>query len=64
MAVPVAHALELDLSQLLPGHSEDLQVDAQHDEQWQQHTDKEIKVDHVVHVHYTLKEALELTTQQ
>lgn len=62
MAVPVAYALELNLSQLLPGHSEDLQVDAQHDEQRQQHTHKEIEVDHVVHVHYTLKVALELAT--
>ena len=31
LAVPVAHTLELNLSQLLPGHSEDLHVDAQHD---------------------------------
>lgn len=64
MAVAVAHTLELNLSQLLPGHSEYLQVDAQHDEQWQQHTHKEIKVDHVVHVHHTLKEAPELATPQ
>lgn len=61
-AVPVAYALELDLSQLLPGHGEDLQVDSQHDEQRQQHADKEIEVDHVLHVHHTLKEALELAT--
>lgn len=60
MVVPVAHALELDLSQLLPGHGEDLQVDAQHDEQRRQHADKEIKVDHVVHVHHTLKQTREL----
>lgn len=64
MAVPVAHALELNLSQLLPGHSEDLQVDAQHDEQRQEHTHKEIKVDHVAHVHHTLKVAPELATPQ
>lgn len=60
MAVPIANALDLDQSQLLPGHSEDLQVDAKHDEQRRQHTDKEIKVDHVLHVHHTLKVALEL----
>lgn len=34
LVVPVANALELDLSQLLPGHGEDLHVDAQHYEQW------------------------------
>lgn len=60
VAVPVANALELDLSQLLPGHGEDLQVDAQHDEQRRQHADKEVKVDHVLHVHHALKEAAEL----
>lgn len=60
MAVPIANTLDLDLSQLLPGHSEDLQVDAQHDDQRRQHTDKEIKVDHVLHVHHALKVALEL----
>lgn len=59
MAVPVANALELDLSQLLPGHREDLQVDAQHDEQGWQHADKEVKINHVPHVHHTLKETLE-----
>lgn len=60
MAFPVANTLELDLPQLLPGHGEDLQVDAEHDEQRRQHTGKEIKVDHVLHVHHALKEAHEL----
>lgn len=64
MAVPVAHTLKLNLSQLLPGNSEDLQVDAQHDDQRQQHTHKKIKVDHVAHVHHTLKVAPELATPQ
>lgn len=64
VAVPVSDTLELDLPQLLPGHSEDLHVDAQHDEQRQQHTHKEIEVDHVVHVHHTLKEAPELAALQ
>lgn len=59
VAVPVANTLELDLSQLLPGHREDLQVDAQHDEQRWQHADKEVKINHVLHVHHTLKEAPE-----
>lgn len=59
MAVPVANTLELDLSQLLPGHREDLQVDAQHDEQGWQHAHKEVKINHVPHVHHTLKEAPE-----
>ena len=64
VAVAVAHALELDLAHLLAGHGEDLQVDAQHDEQRQQHTHKEVKVDHVVHVHHALKEALQLAAAQ
>lgn len=60
LAVAVAHALQLDLPQLLPGHVEYLQVDAEHDEQWQQHADKEIKVHHVMHVYHALKQAREL----
>ena len=64
VAVPVAHALELDLPQLLPGHGEDLDVDAQHDEQRRQHAHKEVKVDHVVHVHHALKVALEVAALQ
>lgn len=60
MAVPIADALELNLDHLLPGHSEDLQVDAKHDEQWRQHANEEVKVDHVLHVDHTLKEAEEL----
>ena len=60
LAVPVANSLELDLYQLVPGHGEDLQVDAEHDEQWRQHTEKKVKVDHVMHVHHALKEAQEL----
>lgn len=64
MAVPVAHALQLDLDHLLPGHGEDLQVDAQHDEERRQHADKEVKVDHVLHVDHALKEAEELAALQ
>lgn len=60
MAVPVTDTFELDLSQLLPGHGEDLQVDTKHDEQRWQHTNKEVKVDHVLHLHHALKEALGL----
>lgn len=60
MAVPIADTLELDLDHLLPGHSEDLQVDAEHDEEWGQHANEEVKVDHVLHVDHTLKEAEEL----
>lgn len=60
MAVPIADALELNLDHLLPGHSENLQVDAKHDEEWRQHANEEVKVDHVLHVDHTLKEAEEL----
>lgn len=60
MAVRIADALELNLDHLLPGHSEDLQVDAKHDEEWRQHANEEVKVDHVLHVDHTLKEAEEL----
>lgn len=60
MAVPVAHALQLDLHHLLPGHGEDLQVDSEHDEERGQHADEEVKVDHVLHVDHALKEAEEL----
>lgn len=59
LAVPVAHTFELNLSQLLPGHSEDLHVDTQHDEQRHQHAHKEVKVDHVLHVHHALKLTVE-----
>lgn len=60
MAVPIADAFELNLDHLLPGYSEDLQVDAEHDEEWRQHANEEVKVDHVLHVDHTLKEAEEL----
>lgn len=60
----VANTLELNLSQLFPGHYEDLHIDAQHDEQRQQHTDKKIKVDHVLHVHHSLKVAFDLAALQ
>lgn len=60
MVVPVAHALLLDLDDLLPGHGEDLQVDAQHDEERGQHADEEVKVDHVLHFDHALEEAAEL----
>lgn len=60
MAIPVADSLELNLYHLLSEHNEDLQVNAEHDEQWWQHTDEKVKIDHILHVDDTLKEALEL----
>lgn len=59
VALAVAHALELDLSELPPGHGEDLHIDAEHDEQRRQHAHKEVKVHHVLHVHHALEEARE-----
>lgn len=58
LVVPVAHTLELNLPQLLPGHGEDLHVDAQHYEQGHQHAHKEVKVHHILHVHHALKVTL------
>lgn len=64
VAVPVADTLELHLDHLLPGHGEDLQVDAQHDEERGQHADEEVKVDHVLHFDHALEEAEELAALQ
>lgn len=52
------------LLQLSPGRQKNPQVDAQHEQQGQQHKSKEVVVHHVVHGHHILEETghLALTT--
>lgn len=51
----VAH--QLHLPQLLAGHHEDLDVDAQHDEEGWEDTAKEVEVHHVAHSDHIFKKA-------
>lgn len=49
--------LVLHLLELSPGCHEDFQVDTKHEEEGQQHTGKEVVVDHVLHGDHRLKQA-------
>lgn len=48
--------LVLHLLELPPGCHEDFQVDTEHEEEGQEHTGKEVVVDHVLHGDHSLKE--------
>lgn len=50
--------LETHQPELAPGRHEDVCVDEEHDQQGQQHTAEEVKVDHVVHDHHAFEQAL------
>lgn len=48
----------LNQSELVASRHEDTQVDGQHQQQGDQHTGKKVQVDHVLHDHHLLKQAI------
>ena len=51
------HDLQLNQLELVPSGHEDAQVDAQHEQQGEQHAGEKVEVDHVSHEHHVFKQA-------